>query len=49
MEKQLSEITGLYERDKTLWENKCNFLTQQRDQSKQDLIEAQGKFDQTIE
>lgn len=49
MEKQLSEYTSAYERDKTLWENKFNFLSGQRDQARTDLSEAQKKFEQTIE
>ena len=49
MEKQLSDHTSSYERDKTLWENKFNFLSAQRDQARTDLSESQKKFEQTIE
>ena len=49
LEKQLSEQMSSYERDKTLWENKFNFLSSQRDQARTDLVESQKKFEQTIE
>lgn len=38
-----------YDRDKSLWENKFNFLMQQRDYSRKELVTAQEKFDQIIE
>lgn len=40
MEKELSDISSSYERDKALWDGKFQFLEQQRDQAKQDLQEA---------
>ena len=38
-----------YERDKSLWENKFNFLMQQRYYSRKELNSAQEKFDQIID
>ena len=38
-----------YDRDKSLWENKFNFLMQQRDYSRKELSTAQEKFDQIID
>lgn len=49
LEKEHAEQTSVYERDKILWENKFNFLNQQRDSSNQKLQEAQRKFETTIE
>ena len=49
LEKQLSDLTSSYERDRTLWENKFNFLVSQRDQARTDLSEAQKKFEQALE
>lgn len=40
LEKEITEKGGVYERDKTLWENKFHFLVQQRDQSRADLADA---------
>lgn len=49
LEKQLSDLTSSYERDRTLWENKFNFLVSQRDQARTDLSEAQKKFEQALD
>lgn len=49
LEKELTQKRSTYERDKTLWENKFNFLVQQRDQARQDLNEAQKKFEIAME
>jgi chromosome segregation ATPase len=48
-DKEILEKMSSYERDKTLWENKFNFLTSQRDQARNDLNEAQRKFEQTLD
>jgi len=49
LEKEHAEQTSVYERDKILWENKFNFLNQQRDSCNQKLQESQRKFETTIE
>ena len=49
LEKENSEINSNYERDKVLWEGKCTFLEQQKDQAKKDMQEAQQNFSLTIE
>lgn len=49
LEKEVNERNSSYERDRTLWENKFNFLAQQRDQSRHELADAQRKFEQTLE
>ena len=49
IEKQHSEITSAYERDRALWEGKFQFLEQQKEQAKSDLQEATRKFEMTLE
>lgn len=49
LEKSCSEVTSDYERDKALWKEKLEFLTNQKKQAKDDLKEAQKKFELTIE
>ena len=49
LEKEVNERNSAYERDRTLWENKFNFLAQQRDQSRHELADAQRKFEQTLD
>jgi hypothetical protein len=49
MEREYSEIKSLYDKDKALWEGRCSFLEQQKDQAKQDLQEATRKFEMTLE
>lgn len=49
MEKEIAERNSASERERLLWENKHNFLIQQRDSAKADLSEAQKKFDMTLE
>lgn len=48
-EKELNEKTAAYERERMLWENKFNFLMQQREQAKNDLADAQKKFEAHLE
>ena len=48
-EKELSEKSASYDRERMLWENKFNFLMQQREQAKNDLSEAQKKFEAHLE
>jgi hypothetical protein len=49
LEKQLSELQGTYDKDKALWEGKCQFLENQKETYKKDLIESQRKFEITLE
>ena len=48
-EKELNEKTAAYDRERMLWENKFNFLMQQREQAKNDLTDAQKKFEAHLE
>lgn len=48
LEQDHAEINSNYERDKALWKGKFNFLEQQKEQAKTDLLEAQRKFELTI-
>ncbi|OMJ93442.1 hypothetical protein SteCoe_3558 [Stentor coeruleus] len=48
-EKELNEKTAAYDRERMLWENKFNFLMQQREQAKNDLTDAQKKFEIHLE
>ena len=45
----LSDKAAIMEREKILYENKFNFLTQQRDSAKSDLYDAQSKFQFSLE
>ena len=49
LESDCSLVTSDYERDKALWKEKLEFLTNQKKQAKDDLKEAQKKFELTIE
>lgn len=49
LERELSDVSSNYERDKALWKEKCDFLQNQKKQAKDDLKEAQKKFELTIE
>jgi chromosome segregation ATPase len=49
LEKENAELSSNYEKDKALWEGKFSFLEQREAQAKQDLAEAQRKFDSTID
>ena len=48
LEKEISALHNAAERDKALWENKFNFLKEQRDSAKTELVSAQEKFNQVI-
>ncbi|CAD8065990.1 unnamed protein product [Paramecium primaurelia] len=48
LEQEKSEIHTSYERDKALWEGKFQFLEQQKEQAKQDLVDALKKFEMTL-
>ena len=49
LEQEHSEVLSNYERDKALWKGKFHFLEQQREQAKNDLIDAQRKFELTLQ
>ena len=46
---ELSDKNAYIEREKILWDNKFNFLTQQKDSAKADLYDAQRKFQFSLE
>lgn len=48
-ESEKNEILALYDKDRSLWEAKFNFLEQQREQAKNDLAESMKKFETTLE
>lgn len=48
-ERDISEISSNYERDKALWEDKFDFLENQKQQAKSDLQDAHRKFEMTVE
>ena len=49
LERELQELQCTYDREKALWEGKGQFLEQQRDIYKRDLVEAQRKFEITLD
>ena len=49
LERQLSDLQSMYDKDKALWEGKCQFLENQKENYKKDLIESQRKFEITLE
>ena len=49
LEKELLDVQSNYDREKALWEGKCNFMEQQKETYKKDLIESQKKFEITLE
>ena len=49
LDRELYEVQANYEKDKELWADRFRFLEQQRDQGKSDLMEAQRKFELTLE
>lgn len=48
-EKTLTDQASAHDRDKTLWENKFNFLMGQRDSARTELANAQRRFEQNLE
>jgi hypothetical protein len=48
LEQEKSETNATYEREKALWEGKFHFLEQQKEQAKQDLVDALKKFEMTL-
>ena len=49
LELENTEISSAYEKDKALWEGKFQFLTQQRDQYKEDAAEAQKHLEVVVQ
>ena len=49
LDRELCEVQANYDKDIELWADKFRFLEQQRDQSKGDLMEAQRKFELTLD
>lgn len=49
LELENTEISSAYEKDKALWEGKFTFLTQQRDQYKEDAAEAQKHLEVVVQ
>ena len=49
LERQLSDLQSTYDKDKALWEGKCQFLENQKETYKKDLLESQRKFEITLE
>lgn len=48
-ERDLSELSSNYDRDKALWEDRFDFLENQKQQAKADLRDAHRKFEMTVE
>lgn len=48
-ERQLSDLQSTYDKDKALWEGKCQFLETQKENYKKDLAEMRRKFEITLE
>lgn len=40
LERQVSDLQSMYDKDKALWEGKCQFLENQKENYKKDLIES---------
>jgi Guanylate-binding protein, N-terminal domain/Guanylate-binding protein, C-terminal domain len=49
LKRELDNKNNYIEKEKILWENKFNFLTQQKNSAKSDLNEAQRKFEFSLE
>ena len=49
LEREHADLQATYDRDKALWEGKCQFLEQQKETYKRDLLENQKKFEITLE
>jgi len=48
-ERDYSELHSNYERDKALWDDRWEFLENQKNQAKRDLQDAHQKFEMTVE
>ena len=46
---QLQDQINNYDKDRSLWEGKFEFLERQKEQSKQDFEDAQQKFQATVD
>lgn len=49
LERDYADMQAQYDRDKALWEGKCQFLESQKETYKRDLNESQKKFEITLE
>lgn len=49
LEQEKNDILTNYDRDRALWEGKFQFLEQQKEQAKQDLVDALRKFELTLQ
>lgn len=49
MELEITEVNSSYEKDKALWDGKFLFLTQQRDQYKEDASDAQKNLEVVVQ
>lgn len=49
LERDYSEVSSSYDRDKALWEDRFDFLENQKNQAKKDLQDAHQKFEMTVE
>ncbi|CAI2363103.1 unnamed protein product [Moneuplotes crassus] len=48
-ERDYTELHSNHERDKAIWDDRCEFLENQRNQAKRDLEDASQKFEITVE
>ena len=49
MERELSERQSAHDKDKALWEGRCQFLDNQKESYKKDLVDSQRKFEVALE
>ena len=49
LKQELASIKALLDRERTLWDSKFKFLSEQKDSAKSDLAEAQRKFEFTLQ
>ena len=45
LERKLSDALSKYDKDIALWEGKCQFLQNQKENYQRDLLESQRKFE----
>jgi hypothetical protein len=46
---ELQDCQYNYDRDRALWEGKCQFLERQKDQCKRELLDQQKNFEITLQ
>lgn len=49
LENEKSEVTSNYEKDRILWENKVNYLEQQKEQTRNETAEKIRRMENNIE